>query len=382
MIIALKILFTLAALLVGIYSLFLAVALQGWLKLPNVGFQPKKAYRTKVSLVVAARNEEHTIGQCLADFAAQSYPASLWELVIADDASTDNTLAVIKDFAAKNPGLNIKVLELKDEPGIVSYKKRALSAAIHASVGELIITTDADCRFGPQRIESIVAHFEDNPVSLILLPVVFNSTGSLFEKIQALEFAGIMGITAASAGLDKPVSANGANMAIERSLFERIGGFDDPYASGDDVFILYKTKKFAPRRISFLKQAEAIVYTGAQSTLGGFFNQRVRWGAKAKGYSDAAALVSILLLLFANAAVVAVIVATIIFPGLFIPAIAIFILKLFADMVFLIPVTRFYGKQGLLPLYPLMSLWMPVYITVTGLLSVRGNYVWKGRKLH
>jgi cellulose synthase/poly-beta-1,6-N-acetylglucosamine synthase-like glycosyltransferase len=211
--------------------------------------------------------------------------------------------------------------------------------------------------------------------------VVFNNEKSLFEKIQSLEFTGIMGITAASAGLNRPVSSNGANMAIERRLFERIGGFDDPYASGDDVFILYKTKEVAPKRIAFIKSTEAIVYTGAQKTMGGFFNQRVRWGAKAKGFSDVSALVSILLLFFSNLAVTTVIILGLIFPPLIIPALFIFGLKLIADMVFLVPVTRFYKKAGLLPFYPLMSLWLPVYISITGILSLRGNYVWKGRKL-
>lgn len=381
MIIALKITFVLATLIVGFYCLFLAIGLQGWQKLPKLTFTRKKEYYTRLSLVIAARNEESTIGLCLADFAAQTYPKELMEIVVADDASTDNTLAVIKDFVAANPQLNIKVLEMKDEPGITSYKKRALGAAIAASTGELIVTTDADCRFGPKRLEVIAQQFEDNPISLLLLPVVFNNEKSLFEKIQSLEFTGIMGMTAASAGLNRAVSSNGANMAIERRLFERIGGFDDPYASGDDVFILYKTKEIAPKRIAFIKAEETIVYTNAQKTLGGFFNQRVRWGAKAKGFTDVAALVSILLLFFSNLAVTTVVILGLIFMPLLFPALLIFGLKLIADMVFLIPVTRFYKKAGLLPFYPLMSLWLPVYISITGIMSLRGNYVWKGRKL-
>lgn len=381
MIIALKITFVLATLIVGFYCLFLAIGLQGWQKLPKLTFTRKKEYYTRLSLVIAARNEESTIGLCLADFAAQTYPKELMEIVVADDASTDNTLAVIKDFVAANPQLNIKVLEMKDEPGITSYKKRALGAAIAASTGELIVTTDADCRFGPKRLEVIAQQFEDNPISLLLLPVVFNNEKSLFEKIQSLEFTGIMGMTAASAGLNRAVSSNGANMAIERRLFERIGGFDDPYASGDDVFILYKTKEIAPKRIAFIKAEETIVYTNAQKTLGGFFNQRVRWGAKAKGFTDVAALVSILLLFFSNLAVTTVVILGLIFMPLLFPALLIFGLKLIADMVFLIPVTRFYKKAGLLPFYPLMSLWLPIYISITGILSLRGNYVWKGRKL-
>jgi cellulose synthase/poly-beta-1,6-N-acetylglucosamine synthase-like glycosyltransferase len=364
------------------YCLFLAIGLQGWQKLPKLVFAAKSSYRTRMSLVIAARNEESTIALCLADFAAQTYPKELFEIVIADDNSTDNTVSVIKVFMANNPSITIKLLELKDEPGIVSYKKRALSAAITASSNELIVTTDADCRFGPQRLEVIAKHYEDNPVSLILLPVVFNNEKSLFEKIQSLEFTGIMGITAASAGIGRPVSSNGANMAIERRLFERIGGFDDPYASGDDVFILYKTKLVAPKRIAFIKSEEAIVYTSAQKNVSGFFNQRVRWGAKAKGFSDVSALVSILLLFFSNLMVTAVMVLGLVFLPLIMPALIIFGLKLIADMVFLLPVTRFYKKTGLLVFYPLMSLWLPIYISITGILSLRGNYVWKGRKLH
>lgn len=381
MIIALKILFILAALTVGLYALFLAIALQGWLKLPQVLFKAKQAYNTTVSVVIAARNEEENILHTLNDLAAQAYPKALTEIVIADDASDDQTIAAIKKFKVDNPELIIKLVEMKDEEGIISYKKRALSEAIKQSTGKLIITTDADCRFGPQRLQAIVAYYEEHPVSLILLPVVFHNEKSLFEMVQSLEFTGIMGITAASAALNRPVSCNGANMAIERKLFERLGGFDDPYASGDDVFILYKAKKHIPQRIAFLIAKETLVYTNAQNTLSGFFNQRVRWGAKAKGYTDRAALVSILLLFFANAAVTLALILGIIFPALIIPALGIFVLKLIADIIFLLPITRFFNKLKLLPMYPVMSLWLPFYITVTGILSLRGNYVWKGRKL-
>lgn len=381
MIIALKILFVFATLAVGLYTLFLAIAIQGWLKLPVGIFKRKEQYNTTLSIVIAARNEEENIVPLLEDIAAQTYPKHLTELVIADDASDDGTIAAIKKFRTAHPELNIKLVEMRDEEGITSYKKRALTAAIKASSGRLVITTDADCRFGPQRLEAIVAYYEEQPVSLILLPVLYHNERSLFEMVQSLEYTGIMGITAASAALNKPVSANGANMAIERKLFERLGGFDDEYASGDDVFILYKAKKHIPQRIAFLIDKETLVYTNAQRTLGDFFNQRVRWGAKAKGYSDKAALISILLLFFANAAVTSTLIIAAIFPGLLIPALGIFILKLIADTIFLFPITRYFGKLKLLPLYPITSVWLPFYITVTGLLSLRGNYVWKGRKL-
>jgi len=381
LIIALKIIFALAALIVGLYTLFLAIALQGWLKLPQMLFKLKVNYITNISVVIAARNEEENIIHLLNDFAAQTYPKSLTEIVIADDASDDQTIAAIKKFQKEHPELNIKLVEMQDEEGIISFKKRALSEAIKQSTGKLIITTDADCRFGPQRLEAIVAYYEEHPVSLILLPVVFHNERSIFEMIQSLEFTGIMGITAASAALNRPVSCNGANLAIERKLFERLGGFDDPYASGDDVFILYKAKKHIPKRIAFLMAKETIVYTNAQTTVSGFFNQRVRWGAKAKGFTDRTALGGILLLFFSNTAVTVALILGLIFPGLIVPALAIFLLKLIADVVFLIPIARFFNKLKLLPMYPLMSLWLPFYITVTGILSLRGNYVWKGRKL-
>jgi hypothetical protein len=94
-----------------------------------------------------------------------------------------------------------------------------------------------------------------------------------------------------------------------------------------------------------------------------------------------AALASILLLFFSNLLVTAVMALGLIFLPLLLPALLVFGLKLIADMVFLVPVTRFYNKAGLLVFYPLMSLWLPIYISITGILSLRGNYVWKGRKL-
>lgn len=337
---------------------------------------------TTVALILVARNEEATIGACLNDFLAQTYPKELTELIVVDDDSVDGTAGVVEQFITANPSYNVKLIRLKDEAGVVSYKKRAVATAIAQSTGSLIVTTDADCRFGSQRIETIVNYYENNPVSLILMPVLYSPDRNFFGGIQSFEYTGIMGITAASAGLGKPVSCNAANMALERKLLDRLDGFDNNYASGDDVFLLYKAKKRIPQRIKFLNNNAVIVTTPPEATLSSFFNQRVRWGAKAKGYTDKEALVSIILLFASNAAVVLAWAMALVFKGMLGWAAFIFGFKFFTDVLFIWPILRFYGKTYLLPYYPLASLWMPLYISITGILSIKGTYFWKGRKLH
>ena len=83
-----------------------------------------------ISVVVPARNESQHLPELLQQLANQQYPASLLQLVLVDDASQDNTFALMEAFAAQHPQLNIVPIHLEDDPDCAAPKKRALAAGI------------------------------------------------------------------------------------------------------------------------------------------------------------------------------------------------------------------------------------------------------------
>ena len=91
----------------------------------------------KLSVVIAARNEEENIGNLLSSIAIQTYPQHLFEVVVVDDHSTDNTIAIASRFSF------VKIIKLQFD-NINSYKKKAIETGIAAASGDLIVITDAD----------------------------------------------------------------------------------------------------------------------------------------------------------------------------------------------------------------------------------------------
>ncbi|MBL0357556.1 MAG: glycosyltransferase [Chitinophagaceae bacterium] len=96
------------------------------------------------SIIIPARNEAQNIKACLDSICNQSYPKELYEIIVVDDHSTDNSAAIIQQYKTQNVKL-ISLSEHIDTGLLNSYKKKAIEIAIAQSTGEMIVTTDADC---------------------------------------------------------------------------------------------------------------------------------------------------------------------------------------------------------------------------------------------
>ncbi|MDB5144719.1 MAG: glycosyltransferase, partial [Mucilaginibacter sp.] len=274
---------TISLLLTGLYLLILVYLIKGWaaLKRPKIS---SGNFTTKVTILIAARNEETRINYTIDDILAQDYPKHLTEIIMVDDHSTDRTAEIIRSYADKG----VKLLQLNEDKPLNSYKKKAIAQAISLSTGDLMVATDADCRMGNKWLSSIVNYFETGDMVMISSPVAYFEERSLFEYMQTLEFAYLIGIGAAFIGNGRASTCNGANLAYRKDVFYEVGGFKgiDDLASGDDELLLQKVAVRYPGRIGFLKLREAIVYTHAKHTLNEFLQQRRRWASKSTKYKD------------------------------------------------------------------------------------------------
>ena len=96
-----------------------------------------------VSVIVAARNEEENIENCVIALAAQDYPQKNYNVYIINDRSEDGTEKIISKFVSKHP--NFHLINISSVPPNTSPKKHALQMGIDTSYGAIILTTDADC---------------------------------------------------------------------------------------------------------------------------------------------------------------------------------------------------------------------------------------------
>lgn len=379
----------------NVYFILILYYLQCWLAIPNLKLQtsnPKP--QTKITVIIPARNEERNIAACLDSVCNQSYPKDLYEALVVDDHSTDNTAAIVRKYGSQN----LALVTLKDIIGdgeINSYKKKAIEAAIQRSTGELIVTTDADCVVPKNWLQTIASFYEEHQPQFIAMPVAFlpsasagaEGPGVRFIKIfQALDFMTLQGITGASVYKKIHSMCNGANLAYAKKAFEAVGGFSgiDTIASGDDMLLMHKIYRRYPDRVMFLRSKEVIVQTEPVRSVGEFFNQRIRWASKANKYDDKRIFWVLLLVYLVNVLL------------LLLPAVAAFLnvqysmfgvwllllaAKTMAEMVFLYPVAKFFNKQGLLWLFPVMQPFHILYTVIAGFLGAFGKYTWKERSV-
>jgi poly-beta-1,6-N-acetyl-D-glucosamine synthase len=232
-----------------------------------------------VSVIVACRNEEKNLPDLLRNISLQDYNPDLFEVIIVDDNSTDKTFSVASEFKGVR---NFIVLRNKGEG-----KKQAVRTGVAASAGNMIITTDADCRFGDKWMRTIISFYVENKLDMIICPVELQGGRSFFHRFQELEFLSLQGVTAGTAIIGNPVMCNGANLAFTREVYNKhTDNLHDELPTGDDVLLLHSIKREPENKIMWLESMDAIATSAASETLSSFFNQRARWISKAGSYTD------------------------------------------------------------------------------------------------
>ena len=362
--------------LTGFYLSVLTYLIRGW----NVKNYPpinSSTFNTKVTVLIAARNEEERIHLTIEDILAQDYPKHLTEIIIVDDHSTDRTSEVIQCYADRG----VKLLQLNEDKPLNSYKKKAIADAIKLSSGELMVATDADCRMGSQWLSAIVGFYEREQPVMISSPVTYFEERSLFEWMQTLEFGYLIGFGAAFINNGHASTCNGANLAYRKDVFYEVGGFKgiDNIASGDDELLLQKVAKRFPGKVMFLKQFEAVVFTHAKHTFNEFMQQRRRWASKSVKYKDkkvVAVLVGIWLFNISMLVNGCLSFYDIYFLKLFTLQ---FLLKYLFELAYLLPISLFFKRPKLIGLLIII---IPVHIFYLIWIGFMGNtsaYTWKGR---
>ena len=348
----------------------------GWTRVP-VFRQSGKVPVTTVSILIAARNEEEKLENTIKDILSQNYPSNLFELIIVDDNSTDQTASIIRSFESRG----VKLLQLKNDIKLNSYKKKAISEAINESSSELIITTDADCRMGNNWLSTIVDRYEIDKPPLISSPVSYFEEKTWFEEMQTLDFLLLNGIGASAIGHKNAASCNGANLAYKRDVFIELKGFQgiDNLASGDDELFMHKVAVAYPGKIVFCKSKDAIVFTHAKASLKEFILQRKRWASKSTKYKNKMLVALGVLVWFFNLIILLAFLAGFVNSFFWLLSLIAIILKIGSEFYFLNHICKFFGRKNLLYSQPLVSILHIFYLIYIGIAGNNGKYEWKGR---
>jgi cellulose synthase/poly-beta-1,6-N-acetylglucosamine synthase-like glycosyltransferase len=218
-----------------------------------------------VSIVIPALNCAHEVDACIAGLRAQDYPADRFEIVVADNGSTDGT-------PEKLEKLGVKVVS-QPQRG----RSRALNAGLAAARGEIILTTDMSCVARPDWIGKVVACFADPDVGCVAGEIGMIPSGdNLALRYQARN--GYMSPLHALSRRRLPFLpfADGANASFRRAVFDAIGGFEDSFFKAADVEICYRLLVLTDWKIAFCP--DCVVEETGEPDLRALLRQRYRMG--------------------------------------------------------------------------------------------------------
>ena len=375
--------------LLALYWLLIEYYRRAWKAIPS--YRPVPAgtpyARTRISVLVPARNEEKNIRTCLDSLFCQSYPKDLYQVIVIDDHSTDGTWEIMKSlFYPDMSRMSLQLADYEPEGGDVvkAYKKFAIETGIRFATGDLIVTTDADCQFHPDWLQTLAGFYEAAGAKFIAAPVRIGSGRSFLSIFQTLDFIALQGITGASVYKRFHSMCNGANLAYEKKAFQEVGGFRgiDSIPSGDDMLLMHKIYLRYPGQVFFLKSPQAIVSTRPETSWGNFVNQRVRWASKADQYDDKRIFWVLLFVYILNLVFGALLVAGCWNSLYWWLLLILLVVKTSIEYPFVRSVAAFFGQQELLVYFPAMAPFHILYTVVIGWLGKFGSYRWKERKIN
>ncbi|MDJ1503253.1 glycosyltransferase [Xanthocytophaga agilis] len=368
-----------------LYALFTLILWIAWQKLPLYNPVTEAIVHTRISVIVVVRNEASNILNLLNSLSHQTYPKHLFSVYIVDDYSTDATVSLLKDFQSTSP-FPLHILELKNYSALDSingnFKKKGIEWAISKSDGELIAMTDGDCLVPPNWLTTI-ARFQVQTNAQMICGAVTFTEPTIFAKIQAVEFASLIGSGAATLQMGIPTMCNAANLVFTRRAFIDVNGYKDTAstATGDDLFLMHKIHQVYPTQVHFLKHPQTIVLTQPQPDLIAFYHQRKRWASKWHLYSDWRVSGIAIFIFVSSLSLLTSIPALFlnILPILFL--IAGISLRWVSEWLFMGHILSFLKKRHLITwIFPIQWLY-PIYIVFFGLTAQKKGYSWKGRKL-
>jgi peptidoglycan/xylan/chitin deacetylase (PgdA/CDA1 family)/GT2 family glycosyltransferase len=167
-----------------------------------------------VSVVIPAHNEENYLFSCLESIKNQDY-AGEYEVIVVDNASTDNTAQIARDWGAK------VVYEGRRSPACARQK------GAEVATGKIIAFIDADTQAPAHWLSTIVWLFLSEPETVVISgPYAYYDAGKIARIASYCNFISIIIDQLFRKAFNKGSAVWGCNFAVRRSALLEVGGFD------------------------------------------------------------------------------------------------------------------------------------------------------------
>jgi len=324
-----------------------------------------------ISIIVAARNEENNILDCMNSLDKLIYPNDKIEIIIVNDHSTDRTGEIIESFIKDKP--KFKTIIPDKQIGSLKGKTNALANAIKIARGEIILTTDADCIVSPTWAKTLVSYYQ-NDVGFVG-GFTTQQDYNVFAGMQAIDFIFLLTVNAGALNLGKPLGCIGNNMSYRKSAYEEVGGYENiPFSVTEDFNLLMAIHKLKKYKILYPLDAGALVVSKPCPDWQALYWQKKRWGVGGTE-SD---IIGYLVMLWGYITHAAMILTPFLFS---LTSLYLCFFKIFIDYFFVYPVYKRLNLKLRFNHFIAFEIYFIIYVLLLPFIVLPNKKVkWKGRE--
>jgi cellulose synthase/poly-beta-1,6-N-acetylglucosamine synthase-like glycosyltransferase len=218
-----------------------------------------------VAIVVPCFNEERTVAATIDSLLAIDYPKDKFEIIVVDDGSQDNTLAVAKGFESDQ---RVHVYH-KENGG----KHTAMNLALSHTTATLIGCLDADSVVAPAAMRQIAGAFADPEVAAVTPGILIKKPETILQHMQDAEYRLSVFNRFTLAALGSAFITPGPFSIFRTDIVRETGGWRHGHSCED----MEMAMRMQERGFLIGNAPGAVVYTGTPRTVRALFRQRVRW---------------------------------------------------------------------------------------------------------
>jgi cellulose synthase/poly-beta-1,6-N-acetylglucosamine synthase-like glycosyltransferase len=230
----------------------------------------------RVSVIIAAYNEENRIASRIENILAQEYPIEFLELIVASDGSKDKTAEIAGGYA----GRGVIVLDFHENRG----RSTVHNDCVKAASGDIMVFTDAETTFERNCIRNLVSRFSDAKTGCVVGNLVYltsdtsisQSEGKYWQMEKKIrEMESILGILS---------TATGACMGVRKNLWRTLGPIDDcDFVTPLDVILKDSRVVYSPEALAYDTPSQSLkreFLTRVRQTSKNLIGTFKRWGFK------------------------------------------------------------------------------------------------------
>jgi cellulose synthase/poly-beta-1,6-N-acetylglucosamine synthase-like glycosyltransferase len=328
-----------------------------------------------VSIIIPFRNESKNLERLVNCLVKLEFEGSCPEIILVNDHSTDDWEG-IKELTNNYEHIKI-ITQSLDKRG----KKNSITLGVESARGEIILISDADCIIPPKWMVLMLQKFDEN-TGFVAGAVRYSKGKTIFEKIQALEYGGLILSGAGLIGLGKPTICSAASIAFKKNIFSELNGYDENIhlASGDDEFLMRSINKLG-YKVQYLLDEEAIVETSPSENIESFLYQRNRWASKSLYYENFSLIFQLFIIFIFYASLLLMTLCIFYFGvSVFFLFLITFLLKILTEYIVLKEGESLLFEKIRLSHLIIAEIFQLPYIVYSSVMGVFGGFNWKDRE--